>query len=109
MKRLLLILALCAAPVLFTACPTTTTHEAVVYYTFADTWAAASASYGGFCERVVSGKVAPHNEAKADAAWNKFRASFKLSLRAASMNWNATTPAEVRQLSDALLAIIRSL
>lgn len=96
------------APVAFTGCGTTT-HEAVVFHTFQDTWAAAHAAYGGFCERVVQGKVSKEDEAKADAAWNRFREGFRVALKASSVNWSAATPAGIQQLANELLAIIRKI
>lgn len=108
---LITLLAICAVAN-FTGCQSPAakpTREAVVYYTFADTWTVTHNAYKAHCERVVQGKVSPKDEAEIDAAWNKFRASFKLAFQAASQDWNAATNEDVRRISDELLELLRIL
>jgi outer membrane biogenesis lipoprotein LolB len=105
---------LCASALfLLPGCATTgsapATTEAKVYYSFADTWAVAKTAYAGYCELAVQGKVSVPDQADVDAAWDKFRGAFKLAFTAASRDWNTATPADVQQLSDDLLILIRSL
>jgi hypothetical protein len=108
----LLALAAClfiAAPITFTGCSTPRTHEAKVYDTFRSTWDAAYTAYSSYCELIVKCRVSAENEAKADAAWNKFRTGFMLSFHTASSDWNAITPEDARKLADAFILFINSL
>lgn len=104
---MLLIGALCLAPL--TGCKTTEppTREARIAYTFQDTWTLARVAYDAFAERVVLGKVSRADEARVDAAWNHFRAAFAVAFRAASQNWNTATTAKIDALRDDLLDLIR--
>lgn len=108
-----LLLALCLALAAFTpGCVTTgapPTKEAVVFYTFRDTWSATKAAYEGYCELAVQGLVSQADQADIDAAWNQFRVGFKLALLASQRDWSATTPDSVVALKNDLITLIRSL
>lgn len=106
---LILLCALMAAatPVFVTGCNGVPTKEAIVYYTFQDTWTLAHTSYEGWCERVVSGKTTKEQEQQVDAAWNKFRASFKISFAISRSDWTAPTPATLQGMEAELLQLIK--
>ena len=96
----LLIAVFCViAPVSFTGCKSTPTTQAVVFNTFKSTWT----------ERVVAGKVTPEAEAKADAAWNKSRATFKTAFNLASTDWSSPTPATLDAAQKELIAVLTQL
>ena len=101
--------AISVASLTLTGCVTPRTPEARVYDTFKTTYNAAYSSYESYCKLVVLGKVSKAEEAKVDAAWNDFRSAFTLSLRAASLNWSAATPAQVQKLAVDLNKLILSL
>jgi len=105
--------ALIAIALLFApGCSTTgtpPTREAVVFYSFRDTWSAAHAAYQGYCELAVQGKVSQRDQQDIDRAWNNFRAGFKIALLAAQNNWAATTPEGVALLKEDIITLIRSL
>lgn len=82
------------------------TAEAVVYYTFKDSWTFSKTAYDSWSERVVLGKVTQEQSDKVDAAWNKFRAAFKASMALARNDWAATTPASLLSIQKDLLALI---
>lgn len=86
---------------------TAPTKEAVAFRTFQDTWAISHAAYAAYCERVVQGKVTRADELNADRLWNRFRATFKTALVAASQNWNAPPPENVKSLSAELVATLK--
>ena len=116
MKKIISILgvaALMLAAFTFTGCSTTgttaATHEAIVYYSFADTWTVTKSAYAGYCELAVQGKVSQGDQTDIDAAWEKYRAAFKLSLSTASRDWSAVTPTDVLKLKDDLLTLIKSI
>lgn len=103
-------LLLACAPVTFTGCATgPQTREAVVYKSFRSTWATVLAAHDVYCERAVLGKVKPQDMARVDAAWNKFRAVFKVSFMAARQDWSMPTPATLDAAEKELLELIRSL
>jgi hypothetical protein len=85
------------------------TKEAVAYYAFTDTWAAARSAYEGYCELAVQGLVSQPDQRDIDAAWNQFRVGFKLALMASQRDWSATTPDAVVALKNDLITLIRSL
>lgn len=85
------------------------TREARVFYSYKDTWSITRAAYGGWCERVVAGKVSKASERKVDAAWNSYRLAFKVSFQAAQNDWNAMTDANLDALRLELLRLIRTL
>lgn len=94
----------------FTGCATgPQTREAIVYKSFRTTWATVLAAHDVYCERAVLGKVKPEDMAKVDAAWNKFRAVFKVSFAAAQRDWTLPTPATLDAAEKELLELIRSL
>jgi len=105
---LLLLCGLMAAstPVFVTGCATTTTTEAKVFYTFKDSWTLCHQSYATWTERVVLGKVTPEAEAKADAAWNKYRQSYKTALHIAKGSLDAGIPATLLATQNELLVLI---
>jgi len=112
MKRILSVLLLTLVVSLNQGCvtnPEKPTREAIVFYTFADTWTVAHAAYRAHCERVVSGKVSKPDEIEIDAAWNTFRASFKVAFSLASQNWSAATPVDVQLAADQLTQLLRIL
>jgi hypothetical protein len=85
------------------------TQEAVVFNSFASTWAIALAAYDGYSELAVQGKVSAEDQRDIDRAWNRFRETFKFALRTSQNNWQATSPDEVTRLKDDLIILIRSL
>ncbi len=115
MKKLITFLALCALLISVPSCSVLNgtgkrpTWQATVYLSFADTWAVTSAAYDGYCELAVQGKVSAADQKDIDEAWNKFRAAISVSFKAASRDWSAVTPEDVRQLSNDLIILIRSL
>ncbi len=115
MKKLITFLALCALLISVPSCSVLNgtgkrpTWQATVYLSFADTWAVTSAAYDGYCELAVQGKVNAKDQAEIDALWNKFRASFSVSFKAASRDWSKVTPEDVRFLSNELITLIRIL
>lgn len=112
LDRFLMLVCACAlvsAPLMMGGCAgTAATKEAVAFRTFQDTWALSHAAYAAHCERVVQGKVTRVDELAADRLWNRFRATFKTALVAASQNWNAPPPANVKALSAELVATLKS-
>lgn len=110
MKTLIAALLLAVMPMSFVGCATTTkTKEAVVFDSFKSTYNAAYTAYTSYLELVVRGKVSRDQEVRADAAWNHFRAGFSVAFRAASQDWNAAAPDQVKALADKLITIIRAL
>jgi hypothetical protein len=112
MKEILI--SIIAAVALLTApgCTTTATkptHEAIIFYTFADTWAVSKAAYAGYCELAVQGKVSASDQVDIDRQWNTFRSTFKSALTVANNNWSAATPEDARKIANDLLTLIRSL
>lgn len=83
-----------------------TPRAAVVYNTFKSSWTVSQAAYGVWCERVVQGKTTPEAEARADAAWNKYRAAFKVSFALSTSNWSAPTPATLDLAEKELLSLL---
>ncbi len=110
LRLLIVALLLCATPT-FTGCSLfkNQTAEAVKYYSFKDSWTLSKTAYDHWCERVVSGKVTKENEAKVDAAWNKFRAGFQSAMALARQDWTSATPATVLALQTELLNLIKTL
>lgn len=108
---LILIAVLSVGVFSMSGCATTgeQTREAVVFNSFASTWAVAHEAYKGYAELAVQGKVSTADQNEIDAAWNKFRAAFKFSFAAASRDWNASSPDELNKLRDDLIIIIRAL
>lgn len=86
-----------------------TPKETVIYNTFKSSWIVSKSAYDAWCEQVVLGKVTPEAEAKADAAWNKYRASFKVALALATTNWSAQTPASLDAAQKELLELLKLL
>lgn len=78
------------------------------FTSFQDTWTVASAAYDAHCERVVLGKVDITKEKLADTAWNQFRATFRASFLAASQNWSAPPPMEVKTQAANLLSTLNA-
>jgi hypothetical protein len=85
-----------------------TPAETIKYYTFLDSWTLSKAAYDGWAERVVMGKVTHDQEAKVDAAWNKYRAAFSAALGLAKQDWSAVTPATLGAIQIELLNLIKS-
>ena len=114
LKKLVALCMLAAAlitpAVVITGCATAPpTKEAITYYAFTDTWAAARSAYEGYCELAVQGLVSQPDQRDIDAAWNQFRVGFKLALMASQRDWSATTPDAVVALKNDLITLIRSL
>jgi hypothetical protein len=112
MKKLLASIIIAVALLTTPGCTTTGTKptaEAVVFYTFADTWAVAKAAYQGYAELAVQGKVSAADQVDIDKQWNLFRSTFKSALIVANNNWSAVTPEDARKISNDLLTLIRSL
>lgn len=110
MKFLTLLFACCvlASTPVFTGCGTTQTTEAKRFNSFRDVYAVTRAAYDGFCVRVVQGKVTRPDEARADRAWNQYRASFKLAFKSASLDWQSAAPADVQKLGEELVVLLNS-
>lgn len=95
-----------AAVALLSGCKLLSPDPAASFKSFQDTWTVALAAYDAHCERVVQGKVKPESEAIADAAWNKFRLSFRTAFVAASSNWSAPVPPPVALEAKTLIATL---
>jgi hypothetical protein len=94
----------------FTGCASgPQTREAVVYKSFRSTWTTVLAAHDVYCERAVLGKVKPEDMVKVDAAWNRFRAVFKVTFTVAQRDWTLPAPATLDAAERELLALIRSL
>jgi len=104
---LLLTVPVVVVPTLLTGCSMfrggTPTNQ---YASFKDTWAVSLAAYDAHCERVVQGKVPRSQEIAADAAWNQFRSSFRQAFVAASKNWSAAPPAQVKLYGQELIKVL---
>jgi len=85
------------------------TREAVVYKSFRTTWATVLAAHDVYCERAVLGKVKPEDMARVDAAWNKYRAVFKVTFAMAQQDWTLPAPATLDAAEKELLNLIRTL
>ncbi len=107
-------LLICLTPAIITTtafvvgCSTVTTQEAKTYNSFRDAWAVTHAAYQSWCERAVQGKVTSEQEIQADKAWNAYRATFRAAFVAASQNWNAPVPPEIKTLSTQTTAMLKS-
>jgi len=99
----------CAAPT-FTGCTTTQqTVEAKKFYSFKTTYNLAKQAYVSYLTlQAKQGKMKPEAN-DVDRAWMTFNESFQLAFRAASLDWNAATPAQVQALADNLLNLIAKL
>ena len=85
------------------------TREAIVYKSFRTTWAVTLAAHDAYCERAVLGKVKPEDMVKVDAAWNKFRAVFKVTFAVSQRDWTMPAPATLDAAEKELLNLIRTL
>ena len=109
---LLAVLCLCLAP----ACVSTNngtssniTMEGRVYLSFENVWTVTHQAYMIYCDRVALGKIGNGDQADIDKAWNAFRETFKIALKAAQMDKTQFTPDNVRVLSNDVLILIGSL
>ena len=104
----LLLLVPCVALPTFTGCQSPPTTEAVIFYSFKDSWTLTKKAYDSWNERVVQGLVKPEAEAKVDAAWNKYRAAFKVSLAVVRGSQTASIPASLLANQQEILNLIAS-
>jgi hypothetical protein len=112
MKHLLtaiLGLSLLFSPVTFTGCVGPQTKEAVTYFTLRDAWTGAYQSYKAFAKLVVQGKVSKTAEARADKAWNDFRASYRLAVVVAKGNEGAPADEYILSLQSDFINLINQL
>lgn len=113
LRTLALMVLIAVAPVAIvstqTGCATNRTTEAKVFDSFKTTYNFAYHAYESYVRLVVQGKVTKENEAKADAAWNQFRSGFSIAFKAANLNWEAATPAEVTALANQFNALLQTL
>lgn len=112
MKRILssILIATCllSAPITFTGCGTTS-HEAIIYYTFRDTQTLVHRGMDVFAENVVLGNVKPGKKAEVEAAYKTYQTAFKLALMATSGDLNQPVAANVQRLADELIKLIYSM
>lgn len=87
----------------------TSTPEAVTFTSFKDVWDASYTAYFEFEKRVVQGKVSKADEAKADNAWNLFRASYKAAFKTANMSNGAPAPDDLLQAKSGLIKLLTTL
>lgn len=104
----LVCLTLGLTPIVITGCKNPQTQQTIVFNTFKTSWTVSKAAYDGWCERVVLGKVTADKEANVDAAWNKYRASFKVAFNIAIADWSAPTPSALTAAQTELINLIRS-
>jgi len=102
MKRILLALAMLAAPISFTGCTTTdATREVIIYYSFKDTQTVVHRAYDVFAERVVLGKVSASKQKDVEDAYVNYQDLFRTAFAAAQLDLSKPTPDELRKLAEA--------
>lgn len=84
------------------------THEAARYNSFKAVWISTLAVYDFQMDKRVQGKISPEDAATIDAAWNAFRAAYRVALARAGGDETLFTPDEVRKLADDVLILIYS-
>jgi hypothetical protein len=100
--------AVAAPTVMTTGCVTPTSTRAKVFLTLKDTWTVVDKAMNVYAEQVVRGKVSKEAEAKADAAYDNFRAAWRVAVRSTGTD-NVVTPDNVKALADALLNILKAI
>ena len=109
LRLLLVVLFISCTPAVFTGCTTPRTQQAAVHDSFKTTYNVARQAYESYLELVVKGKVPRQKEMQADRAWNEFRRGFSIAFKAASNDWNASSPAKVQALSEEFINFVRRL
>lgn len=110
LRLLLIALSLTIAAPTFTGCTSPPrTHEAIVFDTCKTTYNAARETYKAVVKLHLSGKIDAEKRKQADDAWNKFRASFSLTMKTLTLNWETATPQELTVLANNFVNFIESL
>ena len=84
------------------------TYEAARFNSFKSVWISTLAVYDFQMDKRVQGKISPADAQDIDAAWNTFRAAYRIALARAGGDENLFTPDEVRKLADDVLILIYS-
>jgi hypothetical protein len=109
---LLLLGAMAFAPMaVVTGCNTAqpVPRQAVVFYTFKDSWSLAHVAYQQWSERVVLRKVTQEQSDRVDKAWNKYRLAFKVWFNLAVTDWSQPAPGQLVDAQLELTNLIREL
>ncbi len=84
------------------------TYEASRFNSFKSVWISTLAVYDFQMDKRVQGKISQEDAQDIDAAWNTFRAAYRVALARAGGDENLFTPDEVRKLADDVLILIYS-
>ena len=109
MKRLFLaVLLLCIpiAPIGTTGASCKPTQQRITYNTLYSVGSAVNSAYAAYNDAVVQNKATFN--ASVAKAYNDFQAAFAVAVQAAQLNVNAVAPQNVIDLSNAVLAAIKT-
>lgn len=108
MTLMMAVMLALVAPLAVTGCKTTSS-QAVVYHTLADTQIAVDKAmrvYGALC---VQGKVDVNTQARIDGIHTRYRAAFRTAVAAARFDYKTATPDTVALLANEILNQISNL